>query len=84
MAEAIPARVAPDWRAATAAIRFREALTDAVDLDREEYATLHDTGTLDGTPARAVSGLVIDHVGTHDERAFHDFGIAYYRYLGRP
>lgn len=83
-AEAIPARVARDWREAASAIRFRETLADAADLDRAAYATLHDTGTLDGTLLPALSGLVIDHVGTRDEHAFHDFGIAYYRYLGRP
>ncbi|HET9819208.1 MAG TPA: hypothetical protein VFP92_08595, partial [Rhodanobacteraceae bacterium] len=83
-AEAIPARVAAGWRDAARAIRFREALAEAMDLDRPEYAMLHDFGTLDGTPADALSGLVIDHVGTHDEHAFQDFGIAYYRYLGQP
>ncbi|MGH8233641.1 MAG: hypothetical protein ACREPU_05520 [Rhodanobacteraceae bacterium] len=83
-AEAIPARVARGWREAAAAIRFRESLADAMDLDRAEYAMLHDDGTLDGTSPPALSGLVIDHIGMHDEHAFQDFGIAYYRYLGRP
>jgi hydroxymethylglutaryl-CoA synthase len=83
-AEAIPARVAAGWRDAARAIRFREALAEAMDLDRPEYAMLHDAGELDGTSPRALSGLVIDHVGTHDEHAFQDFGIAYYRYLGWP
>jgi hydroxymethylglutaryl-CoA synthase len=81
-AEAIPARVAPGWREAAAAIRFSDTLANAMDLDRAEYATLHDTGTLDGTPARAVSGLVIDHVGSREEHAFQDYGIAYYKYCG--
>ena len=82
-AEAIPARVASGWREAAAAIRFRDALADAVDLDRAEYALLHDTGTLDGATVPAVSGLVIDHVGSRDEHAFQDYGVAYYRYCGR-
>jgi hydroxymethylglutaryl-CoA synthase len=83
-AEAIPARVAPGWREAAAAIHFRDTLADAMDLDRAEYALLHDSGTLNGVPVRAVSGLVIDHVGEREDRAFQDFGIAYYRYAGRP
>ena len=82
-AEAIPARVVPGWREAARAIRFRESLEGAVDLDRAQYETLHDSGALDGAQAPQ-SGVVIDHVGNHDEPAFQDFGIAYYRYCGRP
>lgn len=82
-AEAIPARVAPGWREAAAAIRFRETLADAADLDGAEYAMLHDAGTLDGAAGRSVSGLVIDHVGERNEHAFQDYGVAYYRYCGR-
>ncbi|MGN6788421.1 MAG: hypothetical protein ACTHJP_02680 [Rhodanobacteraceae bacterium] len=83
-AEAIPARVAPGWRDAARAIRFGDALAGAVDLDETEYAVLHDGGTLDGMRATTMSGVVIDHVGTSNEHAFQDFGIAYYRYLGQP
>ncbi len=83
-AEAIPARVASGWQAAARAIRFDEALAGAVDLGREEYAALHDTGKLDGTPAQALSGVVVDHVGARNEDAFQDYGVAYYRYCGRP
>ncbi len=83
-AEAIPARVAPGWHDAASAIRFRDALVGAVDLDREGYAMLHDTGTLDGSHTREVSGLVVDHVGVSDGPAFQDHGIAYYRYCGHP
>lgn len=83
-AEAIPARVAQDWREAARAIRFRDASAGAVDLDETEYAALHGGGTLDGTRSTSLSGIVIDRVGTRDEHAFHDYGIAYYRYLGQP
>lgn len=82
-AEAIPARVAAGWREAAAAIRFRDALAYAIDLDSAEYAMLHDTGTLDGATVSAVSGMAIDHVGERNEHAFQDFGIAYYKYCGR-
>ncbi len=83
-AEAIPAQVAPGWREAARRIHFHEALSGAIDLGREAYAALHDTGTLDGMQVPSVSGMVIDHIGTHNENAFQDFGIAYYRYLGKP
>jgi hydroxymethylglutaryl-CoA synthase len=82
-AEAIPARVAPGWRAAALAIRFHDALSGAADLDQNAYAALHDTGTLDDM-GTTLSGLVIDRVGTRNEHAFQDYGIAYYRYLGQP
>jgi hydroxymethylglutaryl-CoA synthase len=81
-AEAIPARVVRGWREAARAIRFREALAGAFDLDRAQYEVLHDTGMLDGIPTP--TGFVIDHVGAHDDPAFQDFGIAYYEYCGRP
>ena len=83
-AEAIPARVAGAWRDATRAIGFHDALADAVDLDRDEYAALHDGGTLEHARAGSTRGVVIDHVGRHDEGAFQDYGIAYYRYAGMP
>jgi hydroxymethylglutaryl-CoA synthase len=83
-AEAIPARVAEGWRDVARAIRFHDALAVAVDLDREEYAMLHDSGVLDATRMPQVSGLVIDNVGMRNEPAFQDYGIAYYRYCGHP
>lgn len=83
-AEAIPARVAPGWREAARRMRFQAALAGAVDLEREDYVALHDTGALDGEQKSASSGVVIDRIGTRNEQAFQDFGIAYYRYLGQP
>lgn len=83
-AEAIPSRVASGWRDAARAIRFQEALAGAVALEQDEYAALHDTGMLDGAATPTLSGVVVDHVGTRNEHAFQDFGIAYYRYCGRP
>jgi hydroxymethylglutaryl-CoA synthase len=81
-AEAIPARVASDWQEAARAIGFRAALAGAVDLDRDAYASLHDSGTLGAAWKVPVAGVAIDHVGTHDDAAFHDYGVAYYCYAG--
>ncbi len=83
-AEAIPARVAQGWREAARGIRFADALAGAVDLGEADYATLHDSGMLDGGRHPGPTGLVIDHVGVRNEPAFQDFGVAYYRYAGRP
>lgn len=83
-AEAIPMRVAPGWREAAHTIGFADALQGAVDLDRSEYETLHDTGALPHADERTTTGIVIDHVGARSDAAFHDFGVAYYRYRGRP
>ena len=83
-AEAIPARVVPGWRDAARAIHFQDALAGAVNLDQSEYAALHDSGSLDGMQTTTMSGVVIDHVGTRNERAFQDYGIAYYKYCSHP
>lgn len=83
-AEAIPARVASGWREAARAISFAAALAGATDLERDEYAALHDAGVLDVARAGVAHGVLIDHVGRRDERGFQDFGIAYYRYAGMP
>ncbi|HEX7369545.1 MAG TPA: hydroxymethylglutaryl-CoA synthase [Rhodanobacteraceae bacterium] len=83
-AEAIPARVAKGWRDAARAIGFQDALKDALDLDRDDYAALHDTGALGPTLTHALRGMAIDRIGTRDEQDFQDFGVAYYCYLGKP
>jgi hydroxymethylglutaryl-CoA synthase len=84
-AEAIPARVARDWRAAARAIGFERALAGAVDLDQAQYDTLHDTGGLPDDASRwSASGVVIDHVGSGANAAVEDYGVAQYRYCGRP
>ncbi len=83
-AEALPARVVSGWRDAARAIGFAQALAGAVTLDASAYAALHDSGQLDGAAAAAAAGVLIDHIGTHTDNAFQDFGVAYYRYAGRP
>ncbi|HEU0197367.1 MAG TPA: hypothetical protein VFQ88_09170 [Nevskiaceae bacterium] len=82
-AEAIPARVASGWQKAARAIHFREALAGAVDLDAQQYAALHAGEALDELKDEVRTGFVIDHIGTANERRFQDFGVEYYRYVGR-
>lgn len=83
-AEAIPARVAADWREAARAIGFERALAGAVDLDQAQYEALHDTGGLPGGAGAQESGVVIDHVGAGGDAGVEDYGVAYYRYCGQP
>ncbi len=83
-AEAIPATVAPGWRDAARAMGFREALAGAVDLEREEYVSLHDAGEVDGARRPLAAGFVVDRVGMRNDPEFQDYGIEYYRYLGMP
>ncbi|HEX7381310.1 MAG TPA: hypothetical protein VF265_04050 [Nevskiaceae bacterium] len=82
-AEAIPARMAEGWQKAARAIHFREALAGAVDLSQEQYAALHDGQEPKGLDGAVHTGFIIDHIGASTEHAFQDFGIEYYRYLGR-
>ena len=83
-AEAVPACVAPGWREAARAMRFRDALAGAIDLDAAGYAALHDRAAREDACVHASSGVVIDRIGKRNEPAFQDYGIAYYKYLGRP
>lgn len=79
-AEAIPLRVVKGWREAAARIGIRDALADAVDLDRESYEALHD-----GQPiavSTAGRGFVVERVGDRYDPEFQDLGIDYYAYRG--
>ncbi len=80
-AEVIPFFMADGWREAAAKINFAEAMQFAIDLDRQQYETLHDgrrIGSLDYVPRNE---FVIDRVGRCDDRHFTDMGIEYYRYI---
>jgi hydroxymethylglutaryl-CoA synthase len=81
-AEAMPARLVSGWREAARGIGFRTSLAGAVDLDREAYVALHDSGDLHTDGCTRGQGVVIDRVGARNEHAFQDYGIAYYRYAG--
>lgn len=78
-AEAMPMRVARNWRQAALRIGFRKAFEGASDLTREEYEALHDFGSL---PRRLEgSEFVIDRVGCGSRSDFDDLGIEYYRHV---
>lgn len=81
-AEVIPFIVSEAWRAATKAIGFAEAMEFAIDLDREQYESLHDGRRVPGLDYIPHNEFVIERVGAMEERHFHDLGIEYYRYAG--
>jgi len=81
-AEVIPFVIADGWRAATAKIGFGDAMDFAVDLNREQYAALHDGRRVPDLDYLPRQEFVIDKVGRSDERQFQDIGIEYYRYVG--
>lgn len=83
-AEVIPFYVAPEWREATAKIRFSEAMQTAVDLTEEQYVALHDGYPATGLDYEPENEFVVSNVGSHDERHFQDFGIEYYRFASAP
>jgi hydroxymethylglutaryl-CoA synthase len=80
-AEVIPFVVAEDWRTATAAIGFSEAMDFAVDLNESQYAALHDGKRAPGLDYLPKDEFIIEKVGRSDHRQFQDVGIEYYRYV---
>jgi hydroxymethylglutaryl-CoA synthase len=81
-AEVIPFFVTSGWRRATAAIRFAQAMDNAIDLSREQYEALHDGRRSHGLDYLPQNEFVIEKVGQSDQRQFQDIGIEYYRYVG--
>lgn len=80
-AEVIPFVVADGWREATARMKFKEAMSVAVDLSVEQYEALHDGRRVRGLNHSPRDEFIIDHVGTSEARQFQDVGIEYYRYV---
>jgi hydroxymethylglutaryl-CoA synthase len=79
-AEVLPATVVPGWQDAARRIRLGDALSQSVDLKREQYEALHDGH--EALLAGPVSGYVVDRVGSIDTPKFQDLGVEYYRYVG--
>jgi hydroxymethylglutaryl-CoA synthase len=80
-AEVIPFFVAEQWRDAAARIRFAESMSPVVDLNREQYESLHEGRRPVGIGYEPANEFVIDAVGRTQERHFTDYGIEYYRYV---
>jgi hydroxymethylglutaryl-CoA synthase len=79
-AEAIPMTVVEGWEEAAAKIGFADALEGAQNLTRQQYESLHDSGTATGLHDPD-TGFVIDSIGSNDNPKLSDEGIEYYRYV---
>lgn len=79
-AEAIPMRIASQWREAAAKIGFRAALEPHQTLSRVQYENLHDSGQATGLVAPR-AGFVVDSVGSSANPSINDEGVEYYRFL---
>jgi len=79
-AEALPARVVPGWADAAKNIGFAAALEPALDLTRDQYESLHDTGRADGLPPLPGGRFRISRVGDRYDPAFQDLAIDYFEY----
>ncbi|HUD96438.1 MAG TPA: hypothetical protein VMO24_02775 [Woeseiaceae bacterium] len=79
-AEVIPFIVSNRWREASAAIGFAKAMEFTIDLNREQYESLHDGRRVAGLDYLPRNEFIIDRVGRTDQRLFQDLGIEYYRY----
>jgi hydroxymethylglutaryl-CoA synthase len=81
-AEAIPIKPVPGWEAAAARIGLTAALSNPIDLTREQYEALHDGTEVPGLDYAPSREFVITHVGDKYDPAFQDLGIEYYQYVG--
>eukprot|EP00997_Jenningsia_sp_PLL12_P008116 NODE_483_length_1698_cov_409.343845_g95_i1.p1 GENE.NODE_483_length_1698_cov_409.343845_g95_i1~~NODE_483_length_1698_cov_409.343845_g95_i1.p1 ORF type:complete len:508 (+),score=83.65 NODE_483_length_1698_cov_409.343845_g95_i1:218-1525(+) len=78
-AEAIPIVPVSGWHVPASRIQMNTALSNALDLTREQYEALHD-GT-EGAPEIFPSKeFYISHVGERYESSFQDLGVEYYDY----
>lgn len=78
-AEAIPMRLAANWREAASRIHFAQSLQGAVDLDQADYEALHDGRPVrDALLEQPTRGFVIDRIGTANDARFQDIGLEYY------
>jgi hydroxymethylglutaryl-CoA synthase len=81
-AEAIPIKPAVGWKEAASRIGLARALSNTVDLTREQYEALHDGRDVPGLNYAPSSEFVITHVGERYDASFQDLGIEYYKYVG--
>ncbi len=81
-AEDIPFYIADGWREATRAIGFGRVMDRAVDLNYEQYKSLHEGKIPTDLIYVPKNEFIVDHVGNAEERHFNDLGIEYYRYVG--
>jgi hydroxymethylglutaryl-CoA synthase len=80
-AEAMPIIAVPGWERAARRIALKQALSNPIDLTREQYEALHDGHEVPGLQYDPRAEFVISHVGECYDPAFQDLGIEYYKYV---
>jgi len=80
-AEAMPIIAVPGWERAARRIGLKQALSNPIDLKREQYEALHDGHEVPGLTYDPRAEFVISHVGERYDPAFQDLGIEYYKYV---
>jgi hydroxymethylglutaryl-CoA synthase len=80
-AEAMPIIAVPGWERAARRIALKQALSNPIDLTREQYEALHDGHEVPGLTYDPRAEFVISHVGERYDPAFQDLGIEYYKYV---
>lgn len=78
--EVMAVRVADGWQRAAEKINLSSALAGAIDLNQEQYESLHDGAEVHDLSETPRSGFVIERIGDQDSADFQDYGIEYYRY----
>ena len=79
-AEAMPVRLADGWQTAARRIEFATALSDAIDLTKDQYEALHDRQPVTlATPSKR--RFAITRVGDRYDSNFQDLCVEYYDYV---
>lgn len=79
--EVISCRIEKEWKEAASLINTDEALENAVPLSKEQYVSLHSSGSLGDTNAASFGDFVVSDTGSSKpDGALDDVGIEYYDY----
>lgn len=79
-ADAIPARVMPEWKIAAGKIGLQASLDGVVDLSRDSYRSLHQGEETPEVRSLSRKGFVVRGAGSLHSGKFTDNGIEYYEY----
>ena len=80
-AEVIPFKVCKEWKSAAKNIRFAEAMSFTIDINKEQYLNLHAGKSSDALNYKLKNEFIIDRVGNSAEKNYQDMGIEYHRYV---
>ncbi|MFM9615692.1 hypothetical protein [Streptomyces niveiscabiei] len=77
---ALPCRPVAGWEEAARAIGFAEALRCPVDLDRDQYQSLHDRREVPRLQLHPFDQFAIERTGSEYGRDFQDLAVDFYAY----